>query len=82
MDSTHIMMIARSVRDSYNDGILALGTVTMAGITINLTVLGDTDWNRLEITGNNKIATVAIYDNDSEDAQFATILDIVSFILR
>lgn len=71
--------IANLVHQAYNCGVLQYHPMMIADITVEMTMLRN--FNQLSVRYNNRLLSISMYDQDSEDAQFASIQDLISNII-
>ncbi len=53
--------------------------MTIAGITVEMTMLRS--FNQLALRYNNRLLSVSMYDEDSDDAQFSSIQNLLADII-
>lgn len=71
--------IAQLVFDAYNCGVLQYHPMTIADITIEMTMFRS--FNQLSVRFNNRLLSISMYDEDSEAAQFSSIQDLLADII-
>jgi hypothetical protein len=71
--------IASIIFDAYNCGVLQYHPMTIAGITVTLTMFRN--FNQLAVQFNGRLLSISMYDEDSEDAQFSSIQDLLANII-
>lgn len=76
---TFAAQIANLVHQAYNCGVLQYHPMTIAGITIEMTMFRN--FNQLAVRYNNRLLSISMYDQDSEDAQFSSIQDLLANII-
>lgn len=71
--------IANLVHQAYNCGVLQYHPMTVAGITIEMTMFRN--FNQLAARYNNRLMSISMYDQDSEAAQLSSIQDLIANII-
>lgn len=71
--------IANLVHQAYNCGVLQYHPMMIADITVEMTMLRN--FNQLSVRYNNRLLSISMYDQDSEDAQFASIQDLLAAVI-
>lgn len=71
--------IAQLIFDAYNCGVLQYHPMTVAGITVTMTMFSH--FNQLAVQFNSRLLSISMYDEDSEDAQFSSIQDLLANII-
>jgi hypothetical protein len=71
--------IADLIHQAYNCGVLQYHPMTIADVTVEMTMYGN--FNQLTLRYNNRLLSISMYDQDSEDAQFSSIQDLVANII-
>jgi hypothetical protein len=71
--------IAQMIFDAYNCGVLQYHPMTIAGITIEMTMFRN--FNQLTVRYNNRLMSISMYDEDSEAAQFSSIQDLLANVI-
>jgi hypothetical protein len=71
--------IANLILQAYNCGLLQRHPMTIAGITVEMTMLRN--FNQLAVRCNNRLLSISMYDEDSEDAQLSSIQDLITDII-
>jgi hypothetical protein len=71
--------IAIMINSAYNCGVLQHHPMTIAGVTVEMTMYGN--FNQLAIRFDNRLLSISMYDQDSEDAQFSSIQDLVASLI-
>jgi hypothetical protein len=73
---TFAAQIANLIHQAYNCGLLQRHPLTVAGVTAEMTMFGN--FNQLALRFNGRLLSISMYDEDSEDAQFSSIQDLVA----
>lgn len=68
---TFIDNISSIIFDAYNCGVLQHHPLTIAGTTVTMTMFRN--FNQLLFQFNNRALSISMYDEDSEETQFASI---------
>lgn len=76
---TFAAQIANLIHQAYNCGVLQYHPMTIAGVTVEMTMFHN--FNQLALRHNNRLLSISMYDEDSEDAQFSSIQDLLANIL-
>lgn len=71
--------IAQIIFDAYNCGVLQYHPMTLAGITIEMTMFHN--FNQLALRFNGRLLSISMYSEDSEVAQFASIQNLLADII-
>ena len=71
--------IANLINQAYNMGVLQYHPMTIAGVTVEMTMYRN--FNQLAVKYNNRLLSISMYDQDSQDAQFSSIQDLVSNVI-
>jgi hypothetical protein len=74
-----VAQIANLVTQAYFCGVLQYHPMTIAGITVTMTMFRS--FNQLAVQFNGRLLSISMYDEDSEDAQFSSIQDLLANIL-
>lgn len=70
--------ISNLIHQAYNCGVLQYHPMTIADITITMTMFRN--FNQLAAQHNGRLLSISMYDEDSEDAQFSSIQDLIANI--
>ena len=76
---TFAAQIANLVHQAYNCGVLQYHPMTIAGVVVEMTMF--CNFNQLAARYNNRLLSISMYDQDSEDAQFSSIQDLLANII-
>jgi hypothetical protein len=76
---TFAAQIANLVHQAYNCGVLQYHPMTIADVTVEMTMFRN--FNQLAVRYNNRLLSISMYDQDSEDAQFSSIQDLIADII-
>lgn len=76
---TFAAQIANLVHQAYNCGVLQHHPMSIADIWVEMTMYGN--FNQLTVRHNHRLISVSIYDQDSEDAQFSSIQNLLADII-
>lgn len=76
---TFAAQIAQLIFDAYNCGVLQYHPMTIAGVTVEMTMFRSFD--QLALRYNNRLLSISMYDEDSEDTQFSSIEILLASIL-
>lgn len=76
---TFAAQIASLVHQAYNCGVLQYHPMTIADVTVEMTMFSH--FNQLSVRYNNRLMSISMYDQDSEDAQFSSIQDLLANII-
>lgn len=76
---TFAAQIASLIHQAYNCGVLQYHPMTVAGITVEMTMFRS--FNQLAFRYNGRLISISMYDEDSEDAQFASIQNLLADII-
>ena len=76
---TFAAQIANLIHHAYNCGVLQYHPMTIAGITVEMTVFRN--FNQLALRFNGRLLSISMYDQDSEDAAFSSIQDLVANLI-
>lgn len=76
---TFAAQIANFIHHAYNYGVLQYHPMTIANVTVEMTMFRN--FNQLTVRYNNRLLSINMYDNDSEDAQFSSIQDMLTSII-
>lgn len=71
--------IANLIHQAYNCGVLQYHPMTIADITVEITMFRN--FNQLTIRHNKQLLSIGMYDEDSEEAQFSSIQDLLTNII-
>lgn len=71
--------IATLIADAYMSGVLQYHPMTIAGITVQMTM--HRHFNQLALQLNGRLLSISMYNEDSEDAQRSSIQDLVADII-
>jgi len=76
---TFAAQIAQLVFDAYNCGVLQYHPMTIAGITVTMTMFSS--FNQLAVQFNGRLLSISMYDEDSQDVQFSSVQDLLAEII-
>ena len=76
---TFIDNISPIIFDAYNCGVLQCYPLTIANITVTMTMFRN--FNQLLFQFNNRALSISMYDEDSEETQFASINNLLMDII-
>ena len=76
---TFTTSIAQLIFDAYNRGVLQYHPMTVADITIEMTMFRN--FNQIALRYNGRMLSVSMYDEDSEYAQLSSIESLLADIL-
>lgn len=76
---TFASTIANLIYQAYTSGVLQFHPMTIANITIELTIFSH--FNQLAFRFNNRLLSISIYDEDSEDAQLSSIQNLLADLI-
>ena len=71
--------IANLVIQAYNCGVLQYHPMTIAGITVDMTM--NASFNKLTVSIDGRQSSINMYDDVSNDAQFSSIQDLLADII-
>lgn len=71
--------ITQLIFDAYNSGLLQYHPMVVADVTVTMTMFRH--FNQLAVQHNGRLLSISMYDEDSEDAQFSSIQDLLANIL-
>jgi hypothetical protein len=74
-----VEQIAGLIHQAYNCGVLQYHPMTVAGITVDMTMFRS--FNQLAFRYNSRLISISMYDQDSEDTQFASIQNSLTDII-
>lgn len=80
MQATQIQSITNVIYNAYVEGLLQFDNMSICNIQVSLLIFSN--FNQLTFQYNGKLVSVSIYDNDSETAQNASILNTVDYIVN
>mgnify|MGYP001585447923 CR=1 FL=1 len=73
---TFTAQIASLVYQAYASGVLQYHPMTVAGITVEMTMFSH--FNQLAARFNGRLLSISMYDEDSEAAQLSSIQDLIA----
>lgn len=73
---TFAAQVANLIHQAYNCGVLQYHPMTIADITVEMTMFHN--FNQLTLRYDGRLLSISMYDQDSEDAQFSSIQDLVA----
>lgn len=76
---TFVAQIASLIHNAYNCGVLQYHPMTIADITVEMTMLRSV--NQLTLRFNGRSLLITMFDNDSEDIQLSSIELLVAAII-
>jgi hypothetical protein len=76
---TFAAQIANLIHQAYNCGVLQYHPMTIAGITVEMTMFRN--FNQLALRFNGRLLSISMYDQDSEDTAFSSIQDLVANLI-
>jgi hypothetical protein len=76
---TFVDQIANLVHHAYNCGLLQYHPMLITDVTITMTMFKN--FNQLAVQYNNKLLSISMYDEDSQDAQYASIKALITDIV-
>lgn len=71
--------IANLIFQAYTSGVLQYHPMALAGVTVEMTMFRS--FNQLAFRYNGRLLSISMYDEDSEDAQFASIQNLLADII-
>lgn len=71
--------IASFIHQAYNCGVLQYHPMTIADIAVEMKMFNN--FNQLTLRHNNRLMSISMYDEDSDDAQFASIESLLADII-
>lgn len=71
--------IAQLVFDAYNCGVLQYHPMTVAGITVTMTMFAH--FNQLALQFNGRLISVSIFDEDDDATQYSSVQNLVADII-
>lgn len=77
---TFAAQIAGIIHQAYNSGLLQYHPMVIVDITVTMNM--HSNFNQLALQFNGRLLSASIYDADSEDAQAATIENLVTDIIK
>ena len=73
---TFAAQIANLIHQAYNCGVLQYHPMTVAGITVEMTMFSH--FNQLAARFNGRLLSISMYDQDSEAAQLSSIQNLIA----
>ena len=80
MNDTMITNIADIVYQAYGCGLMQHETMTLAGITLEMTIY--THFNQLTARYGTRLISTSVWDSDSAEAQLTTVYDLIAATVR